>query len=213
MGSSTHSLICGWVWRHQLFKLAKGSREPIPTSLVIYFAECDWPDPLSDQGPKSPGWAWLEIAIGIMLEMGAMLPIKRMNASGEVFLIWLSSYADAQLHRVTISEWSDSASRLVGQLQSLVKGDFIPPTNRVRTRSLYMLGETQINSGLQLRPRYPRQREVLQYIQGAITSGRSLPDLNISHSGQWISDRNQTLDWQQRLINARVAARSLRNGR
>lgn len=125
---------------------------------------------------------------GLVLFMGTWLPIKRRNREGEPLLVWIKNHADAMQYNVTVAEQSDAASKLFKQVQALIGVPLFPENCFGRVRSLYALLESYMANGIQCRPAFDNQDQVVDMVTGYIANSRQLPILNGTLT-QWEEDR------------------------
>eukprot|EP00438_Fugacium_kawagutii_P009916 Skav216409 [mRNA] locus=scaffold457:478079:479827:+ [translate_table: standard] len=190
---------CAWGWQ-------------TAAAMVRFLRGCRWPtDVLA--ADSSPGLSWWEVAMGVILELGTFLPVRRKTSDGVTMSIWISSYQDACRFQVTMAEQSETVSHLYRQVQGLVPQTLAPSVVRGRVKSMYMLGEMSQNTGLSHRPFYQRQRQVVEHLHRFVHEGRRLPDLG-GNVPQWECDQRRTLEpWDERCRLARVAVRKVKNRR
>lgn len=140
-----------------------------------FFRSCQWPQPKQSPGKEDPGLSWLEVAAGIMFQLGTFLPVKRQLPGGETVLHWVSSFQDAQIQQITLAEQSEAAYNLSRQLQSLIKEPLYPSDiKRMRVRSVYMLGDSTVCQGFAQRPTFASQHAVMEWVHACIQGGDKL---------------------------------------
>eukprot|EP00435_Cladocopium_sp_Y103_P016701 s2818_g4.t1 len=145
--------------------------QQVAIATLKFLRQCKWPTEVYGPLPEPIGISWLEIALGIMLGLEAYLPVKRQDASGAFYPVFLKTFTDAKLHHTTMTEQSEQARYIFGQVTDLVPERLFPDTPRGQVKSLYMLGETCFTPGLLLRPSYPRQGQVLRFLRQGASHG------------------------------------------
>eukprot|EP00435_Cladocopium_sp_Y103_P074766 s399_g51.t1 len=183
--------------------------QQVAYATLKFLRQCQWPTVEFGPLPEPVGISWLGIAFGIMLELGAYLPVKRQDANGAFYPVFLPTFTDARLHHTTMTEQSEQARYIFGHVTDLVPERLFPDTPRGQVRSLY--SETGFTTGLLLRPCIPRQRRVLELVKQYLESNRQVVNLEFSGTTQWLIDRDRVnWRWADRLQNAAEYRRRVR---
>ena len=179
-----------------------------------FFQSCAWPT--NTVGPEdiAVGISWMEIAIGIMIQLNTYLPVKRKDVSGVDKLVFLRNLGEAQQHGVTLTELSQVGYSLVKQVCNLIPERLFPDVPTGRVKSSYMLGEGHQTMGLLLRPCFEHQERVVQHLSDFIQSRRQMLDLNLPGCDQWgVDKRLNHLSWNARYERSKVIINEVREVR
>ncbi|CAL1159213.1 unnamed protein product [Cladocopium goreaui] len=161
---------------------------------------CKWPTTYVGPQNKVVGISWIEVALAIMKHLRAYLPVKRQNTDGDTYVIFITNYAQARAHQVTMVEQSETACGLVKQVLDLIPERLTPAVPYGQVRSMYMLGDKGFRSGFQLRPEFEGQREVALQAQWYLQNGKALPRLFEQDCRQWECDqKNAGMTWDKRM--------------
>eukprot|EP00438_Fugacium_kawagutii_P016342 Skav208940 [mRNA] locus=scaffold1880:16603:18072:+ [translate_table: standard] len=174
-------------------------------AVVEFCQQCVWPAEEEPVGGQHLGISWTELALGLVLFLGTWLPIKRKDRHGDAYLIWIADHQQALAQHVTMAEQSDAAAKLFRHVQMLLGSNIYPPSKFGRVRSLYVMGESYIGKGFSIRPRIPRQTEMLSLLSESIANGRSLPEIP-GHVERWRCDHDRSQTPFPELLKKATAA-------
>lgn len=127
--------------------------EQVARATYEFLRVCEWPMPSDGPGPLAPGITWTEMALAISYTMKAFLPIRRVSADGNQYVLWVADFQDVERYDVTMTEQAQAAQQVVTQVMALVPQTLIPDPTRSLVRSMYMQGETFQRNGLKIRPK------------------------------------------------------------
>lgn len=183
-------------------------------AVMKFLQQFRWPTLEFGPLPEPVGISWTEMAVGMMLELNAYLPVKRQTADGQFVPVFLPTYTDATFHHTSMAEQADMARILFGQVTDLIPERLFPDTRRGQVKSLYMMGESHFAGGLELRPAIPRQDVTMQTVKQFLASDRQLVDFHFPGIEQWQVDKwKSSLTWQQRQQRMAEARRRVRQVR
>eukprot|EP00435_Cladocopium_sp_Y103_P033463 s2507_g8.t1 len=185
--------------------------QQVAFATLKFLMQCKWPTHEYGPLPDPVGISWLEIALAIMLELGAYLPVKRLNSEGEPYPVFLHTYTDAMTHHTTTTEQSEQARFIFAHVNDMVPERLYPDVPRGQVKSLYMMGDMYFTTGLLLRPAFPTQQRVMSLVKQILKSNRSIADLGFSRKQQWQKDLDKTnWPWTKRLHEASNIRRRVR---
>eukprot|EP00435_Cladocopium_sp_Y103_P029715 s341_g7.t1 len=188
--------------------------QQVAYATLKFLMSCKWPTHEYGPLPDPVGVSWLEIGLGIMLELGAYLPVKRQSADGSYHPVFIHTYADALLHATTMTEQSEQARYIFAHVNDLIPERLLPDIPRGQVKSLYLMGDTYFTTGLMLRPYFAKQREVMCMVRNFLAGSRKVIDMGFRKTAQWQRDF-QKADWQwnRRISEAQAARRCVRQAR
>eukprot|EP00438_Fugacium_kawagutii_P036588 Skav223940 [mRNA] locus=scaffold1465:235372:236511:+ [translate_table: standard] len=139
-----------------------------------WVAAVKWKDPSSSL-EGDPGVTFAELALSFCWFCGQMLPVKRTNAGGDDYLVMAVNQADVEAFQIQLGELSNLFSVFLRQMENLTHGTWFPVYPRVFCKSLYKLGARTQAFGLQYRPQFPCQQQVMAYLgDRALVHGEAL---------------------------------------
>lgn len=112
------------------------------------------------QGPMASGLSWTEVVLAIRFQMEGYSPVRRTNAEGDSYVLWVDDFDDVGRLDVTMNDQSQTASLVVTQVLGLIPQTLLPDPSWGVVRSMYMQGETFQRAGLKVRPFFPSQKWV-----------------------------------------------------
>ena len=150
-----------WTWPTPSMDLSRESVwGPTMTSkLLQWLQQLRWPS--NQNAPDEFGVTWLELACSFWMTVGCFIPVKRQDQRGVWRVIPIDSYATAMLHQVKFSEQAKMLSQWIDQVGDLIDTKIIPAYPRGLVRSLYTIGSGIQSSGVQVRPSFPWQEQVV----------------------------------------------------
>eukprot|EP00435_Cladocopium_sp_Y103_P002124 s820_g1.t1 len=150
----------------------------------------EWP--AHPQGPldKEIGITWLELAISFSMHVKRALPVLRKNSDKEDRLLMIEDLQDVAAHSVTLTDQANTLQRMWTQTQIWLPGHSLPKCSRGLQTSLYVQGFGQNSSGMSLRPFYPFQHAVAEFLAPLI-SGKMGYD--IPFEPFWLLERRREM--------------------
>lgn len=173
-----------------------------------WLLSCKWPTRYIGPDNKVVGITWIEVALAIARQMRTFLPVRRQNSEGETILLYISNYAEARKHHVTLVEQSETAYTLVRQVLDIIPERLMPDSPFGQVRSMYILGDAGFRGGIQLRPYFEGQAEVTQQTACYLQNNKALPHLYLRGTTQWQSDQPfAAKSWKVRMEQAKARMR------
>ena len=156
------------------------------------------------------GITWIEVALAIAKQMRTFLPVRRQNSEGETILLYISNYAEARKHHVTLVEQSETAYTLVRQVLDIIPERLMPDSPFGQVRSMYILGDAGFRGGIQLRPYFEGQAAGTQQTAWYLQNNKALPHLYLRGTTQWQSDQSfAAKSWKVRMEQAKARTRRI----
>eukprot|EP00438_Fugacium_kawagutii_P016385 Skav210367 [mRNA] locus=scaffold1357:247789:250977:- [translate_table: standard] len=132
-------------------------------AFAAWALEVRWPLP----GPSDaddPGVTFQELAMSLCRFAGQVLPFKRANSAGDIFLLQLATQEACEAQELQLAELADMFAVFARQMSNLCTVPFFPDHPKGKCRGLYWLGTRTQSMGYVRRPQFPFQAEVMQTI-------------------------------------------------
>eukprot|EP00435_Cladocopium_sp_Y103_P045992 s475_g13.t1 len=174
-----------------------------------------WPP--DDQGPlgQKCGISWIELGLSWMLHHGRYTPVIRKDNLGTNRLYIPSGYEAAKQFGLSLTEVGTMIQKMITNCAGLIPEIFIPAgLVHGKCSSLYRLGACRYFQGVDRRPSFPCQMEVLNMLVNSAGVGRkdamSITPQIIHHT---VNEQVMPGTWQFRLQRASLAMKTARKRR
>ena len=180
---------------------------------VQWLREFSWP--ADDSGPlqSTTGTTWVELSLSWMCFHRLFLPIIRTDQQGEKQLCFPGTADAARLHGATFLEFGTMLQKVLNNTIALIPEPIWPECKRIQAPALYQLGEKRFHTGINLRPRLPEQKAVLDLLHAALTGPGSklstTPPVQVDSTADFIPAASWK-DAQRRAINCMHKVRRAR---
>ena len=171
-----------------------------------------WPS--TDDGPLgfNTGVTWIELGLSWMLHNQRYMPVLRKDNLGIMRLLYPADYVSAKDKGFTYVEAGTMMQRITDNLTSLIPGPVWPDdTLRQKVSAIYRLGAHRFHQGINKRPSFPFQSEVVDILQKSVSCGQT-DGLSATPSVDCVRRQEEVAKgtWQFRVDKAKLAMKRVR---
>ena len=171
-----------------------------------------WPS--TDDGPLgfNTGVTWIELGLSWMLHNKRYMPVLRKDNLGIMRLLYPADYVSAKDKGFTYVEAGTMMQRITDNLTSLIPGPVWPDdTLRQKVSAIYRLGAHRFHQGINKRPSFPFQSEVVDILQKSVSCGQT-DGLSATPSVDCVRRQEEVAKgtWQFRVDKAKLAMKRVR---
>eukprot|EP00438_Fugacium_kawagutii_P013121 Skav209592 [mRNA] locus=scaffold1607:201028:202389:- [translate_table: standard] len=180
-----------------------------------WLAMLDWPAEGDTRGPldQATGTTWLEMTLSFILATRSLLPVLRVDNTGDKRVLRLGSQSHATEYATDLKEQSQNFRLVLENVQALVPSRIWPDPSRRKVQSLYILGHKGYVQGVDCRPGMPHQSALTTILQQRFSQSSSSLSWMPSFELQDKPLLTETGSWQQRSTQATYTMRLVRNAR
>eukprot|EP00438_Fugacium_kawagutii_P006933 Skav203599 [mRNA] locus=scaffold935:269986:271470:+ [translate_table: standard] len=189
--------------------------QEIAELMLDWLAMLDWPAEGDTRGPldQATGTTWLEMTLSFILATRSLLPVLRVDNTGDKRVLRLGSQSHATEYATDLKEQSQNFRLVLENVQALVPSRIWPDPSRRKVQSLYILGHKGYVQGVDCRPGMPHQSALTTILQQRFSQSSSSLSWMPSFELQDKPLLTETGSWQQRSTQATYTMRLVRNAR